>query len=235
MAVRIVQVNHLLASGVQPNVVDKDKRGGAHFAAAKGELEILQLLHSKGVDVDAEDAIGRSPMHYAALHDHESVVSFLMTKSAWLDACDATDCTALHLAARGGAATAANRLITLGAKTSLRNRWDLTALGMTLLCDEICPWYGRVYEVAWPTPSEYMLHPAFTSMHEQTKHQILLKPNSKVFTLMEIMCCRRGSLCRSYQRMHNTGASGNECYTRWRVATEWALDSISHCCCLWAH
>lgn len=142
MAVRVVQVSHLLATGVLPNVRDKDKRGGAHFAAAKGELEILQLLHSKGVDVDAEDAIGRTPAHYAALHDHDSVISFLATKSAWLDACDATDCTALHLAARGGAAAAAKRLIALGANTSLCNRWHLTAFGMTHLLDEICAWPG---------------------------------------------------------------------------------------------
>lgn len=125
----IVQVNDLLGDSVQPYVMDKDKRNGAHFAAAKGELEVLQLLHSKGVDMDAEDVLGRTPIHYAALHDHESIVSFLVLKSAWLDACDGTDCTALHLAARGGAAAAARRLVKLGAKINLRNQWDLTPFG----------------------------------------------------------------------------------------------------------
>lgn len=125
----IVQVNDLLGDSVQPDVMDKDKRNGAHFAAAKGELEVLQLLHSKGVDMDAEDVLGRTPIHYAALHNHVSIVSFLVLKSAWLDACDGTDCTALHLAARGGAAAAACRLVTLGAKINLRNQWDLTPFG----------------------------------------------------------------------------------------------------------
>lgn len=148
---QFLQVRDLLATGVHPGTLDADKRGGAHFAAARGELEVLQLLHSKGVDVDAEDALGRAPLHYAALHDHEHVISFLAAKSAWLDACDGTDCTALHLAARGGSAAAAGRLVKLGAKANLRNQWDLTALGVfeTSTCVLLCAtcvdagWRGR--------------------------------------------------------------------------------------------
>lgn len=128
-----VQANDLIAAGVQPNVVDADKRGGAHFAAARGELEVLKLLHSKGVDIDAEDTLGRAPLHYAALHNHESVIVFLEAKSAWIDACDATDCSALHLAARSGSDNAAVRLVMLGASAQLRNQWDLTALGVLCL------------------------------------------------------------------------------------------------------
>lgn len=127
----LTQAEGFLEKGVTPGVQDKEWRTGAHFAASRGELEMLQFLHSKGVDVDAEDSTGRSPLHYAALRDHESTVVFLASKGAWVDACDATDCSPLHLAARNNAAAAAARLLHLGAKSHIRNQWHLTAIGAT--------------------------------------------------------------------------------------------------------
>jgi ankyrin repeat protein len=126
----LLQAEGFLGRGVTPGVKDKEGRTGAHFAAAHGELEMLQFLYSKGVDVDAEDSIGRSPLHYAALRDHESVIVFLASKGAWVDSCDATDCSPLHLAARCGAAAAAARLLKMGAKSHIQNQWNLTALGV---------------------------------------------------------------------------------------------------------
>jgi ankyrin repeat protein len=123
------QAKGLLTKGVLPNLKDKEGRTGAHFAAARGEIETLQFLYSKGVDLDAEDNTGRTPLHYAALRDHESTVTFLSEKGAWIDACDATDCSPLHLAARGGSAATASRLLKLGAKHHIVNKWELTALG----------------------------------------------------------------------------------------------------------
>lgn len=127
-----MQVKGFLAKGVSPGVKDKEGRTGAHFAAARGEIETLQFLYSKGVDADAEDNTGRTPIHYAALRDHESTIVFLAEKGGWIDACDATDCSPLHLAARGGAPASASRLLKLGAKPHLQNKWELTALGTVL-------------------------------------------------------------------------------------------------------
>lgn len=134
-----LQAEGFIEKGVTPGIKDKEGRTGAHFAASRGELELLQFLHSKGVDVDGEDSTGRSPLHYAALRDHESTVVFLASKGAWVDSCDATDSSPLHLAARGGAPAAAARLLKLGAKSYIRNQWNLTALGVShaTCCDAI--------------------------------------------------------------------------------------------------
>lgn len=125
-----LQAEGFLEKGVTPGIKDKEGRTGAHFSASRGELEMLQFLHSKGVDIDAEDKTGRSPLHFAALRDHESAVVFLASKAAWVDSCDATDCSPLHLAARGGSAATAARLLKLGARSHIKNQWNLTALGM---------------------------------------------------------------------------------------------------------
>lgn len=121
----------MIADGVDPRTLDKTRRGGAHFAAAHGELPVLELLHSRGVDVDAEDLAGGAPLHHAAQGNHEGIVKFLVERGCWLDATDGDECTPLHYAARGGAAEAAARLCKAGAKASLRNTWDLTPAGAT--------------------------------------------------------------------------------------------------------
>lgn len=125
----VLQAEGFLEQGVAPGAKDKEWRTGAHFAASRGELEMLRFLYSKGVDIDAEDSTGRSPLHYAALRDHESTVVFLASKGAWVDACDATDSSPLHLAARNNSAATAARLLKLGAKSHITNQWQLAAIG----------------------------------------------------------------------------------------------------------
>lgn len=124
-----MQVEGFIGAGVDPRAVDAQQRGGAHFAASKGELPILQALHSQGVDLDSEDATGRAAVHYAALGNHESCVKFLADRSCWLDAADGDDCTPLHCAAQHGATETAVRLIKAGAKPALRNSAGLSPAG----------------------------------------------------------------------------------------------------------
>jgi ankyrin repeat protein len=133
-----VQVEGLIADGVQPSTLDTGGRSGAHFAASRGELQVLELLHSKGVDIDAEDERGRTPLHYAALGNHEACVKFLADRGCWLDATDADDCTPMHCAAMHGAEDAVIRLIKARATADLRNRWGLAPAGATLpLCQHV--------------------------------------------------------------------------------------------------
>eukprot|EP01023_Acetabularia_acetabulum_P008080 TRINITY_DN13506_c1_g1_i1.p3 TRINITY_DN13506_c1_g1~~TRINITY_DN13506_c1_g1_i1.p3 ORF type:complete len:100 (+),score=28.33 TRINITY_DN13506_c1_g1_i1:125-424(+) len=70
-------VQQLVSQGADLNYRDKNhQRQGIHFAASKGEVEILKFLQSKGADMDAEDGLGRSPLHYACLWDHEAAVKW---------------------------------------------------------------------------------------------------------------------------------------------------------------
>jgi ankyrin repeat protein len=129
VTVLCMQVEGLVTDGISPGVTDSSKHAGVHFAASKGELEILQFLHTKGVDLDVEDACGRSALHYAAANNHEAVIQYLAEKGCWLDATDEMECTALHLAASWNGPDAALRLIKCGAKPSLPNHWNLRPIG----------------------------------------------------------------------------------------------------------
>ena len=124
-----MQAETLLSLGANANVADRNGRRATHFAAHKGELQVLQLLSSKGADLDIEDTDGISPLQYAAIGNHEICVKFLAEKACWLDSFDKHDSTALHLAARHGAYDTAKRLLQLGAKKNLVNQRRLTALG----------------------------------------------------------------------------------------------------------
>ena len=126
---RWLQVEALIAGGIAPGATDRAKHSGAHFAAGRGELEVLQLLHAVGVDMDADDATGRSPLHYAAAGNHEAAVTFLVDKACWLDSTDEDNMTPLHHAAAWRAPEAAARLLKAGAKPQLVNDLDLRPIG----------------------------------------------------------------------------------------------------------
>lgn len=124
-----LQVEALIADGIAPGATDRAKHSGAHFAASREELEVLQLLHAKGVDLDADDANGRSPLHHAAAGNHEATVTFLISKGSWIDATDEDEMTPLHHAAAWRAPEAAARLLKAGAKPQLVNELGLRAIG----------------------------------------------------------------------------------------------------------
>lgn len=49
-----------LQKGVEPNLVDYDKRTALHLASSEGCLEIVVLLLEKGADVNSTDRWGRT-------------------------------------------------------------------------------------------------------------------------------------------------------------------------------
>lgn len=49
-----------LEKGVEPNLVDYDKRTALHLAASEGCEEIVVLLLEKGADVNSTDRWGRT-------------------------------------------------------------------------------------------------------------------------------------------------------------------------------
>jgi ankyrin repeat protein len=52
--------------GNVPNKLTHDSRNYLHWAASKGNLEIISLLLSKGAKIDAQDSHGASPVNFAA-------------------------------------------------------------------------------------------------------------------------------------------------------------------------
>ncbi|XP_065565838.1 26S proteasome non-ATPase regulatory subunit 10-like [Artemia franciscana] len=73
-----------------------------HCAARKGNLEICQLLVSKGAIIDALDSDNRTALHFAASEGNLEICQLLVSKGATVDALDSDNWTALHFAASKG-------------------------------------------------------------------------------------------------------------------------------------
>jgi ankyrin repeat protein len=81
------------------------KYGSALFNAVnKGNIEAVELLIAKGVDVDAKDDrfIGQTPLHRAAWKSYKEIVELLIAAGADVNAKDIIGLTPLHAAARSG-------------------------------------------------------------------------------------------------------------------------------------
>lgn len=113
----------LLANGASPNLPERDGDGALHAAAARGSVEIVEMLVRKGAIVDARDAAGRTPLDRAREAGHGAVVALLgraaelpRDRSTSRRAYDvegrpyrAPDLSAFSVAARGGIVGEAHR------------------------------------------------------------------------------------------------------------------------------
>ncbi len=66
-----------------------------HFAAQRGNLPMVELLLSQGVEIDGKGPLDMTPLHWAALMGHEPVVAFLLMKGAEINRRDVQGKTAL--------------------------------------------------------------------------------------------------------------------------------------------
>ena len=92
-----------------------------HFAASRGNLEVLSYLVRRvsSDDVEKKDSQGRTPFHYAAESSRASrVIDILVGKGCNIYAVDDKERTALHWAARWNNDKAVKKLIAMvGGKT----------------------------------------------------------------------------------------------------------------------
>ncbi|HUU16925.1 MAG TPA: ankyrin repeat domain-containing protein [Sedimentisphaerales bacterium] len=92
-----------------------------HEAAAKGDIDQVKSLISKGADVNSKESMGMTPLHYAALYGHKDMVEFLITKGADVNAKDLQGDTPVMSAIVGASANCKDvvqLLVTKGAQIS---------------------------------------------------------------------------------------------------------------------
>jgi ankyrin repeat protein/beta-lactamase regulating signal transducer with metallopeptidase domain len=121
LALLTVPTAIVLSAKAQSNAVDVS----LHEAAAKGDIDQVKSLISKGANVNAKDyrlgMIGMTPLHYASRGGHKDIVELLIAESADVNAKSQTGATPVILAAIG---TSPNRkqivqlLVAKGARVS---------------------------------------------------------------------------------------------------------------------
>ncbi|XP_014209663.1 uncharacterized protein LOC106640224 [Copidosoma floridanum] len=85
--------------------------GPLYVAAAVGQIEIVELLLAKGVEIDVKDTEGFTPLLAAVDKGHKDIVELLLKNGADLHARTNTSATTLHIAATNGDAEMVDLLI----------------------------------------------------------------------------------------------------------------------------
>lgn len=82
----------------QLNLLDNSGLGLIHWAADRGNVNVLQILLTHGVNIDLRDTDGQTALHYAASVDHLECVKLLIKFGADRTICDNDGQTCLSVA-----------------------------------------------------------------------------------------------------------------------------------------
>ncbi len=74
----IHEIQRLVASGIDLNASDYDKRTALHLAAAEGHLNVIKYLVDRKVEVNPRDRWGGTPLGDAQRGQHQEVVEHLL-------------------------------------------------------------------------------------------------------------------------------------------------------------
>ena len=100
-----------------------------HDAAKSGDLDQIQRLVVKGVDVNEPAVRGETPLIIAALAGNGDIVNYLLQRGADINAHSASGLSALHAAAYAGHSEIVSLLIAKGAMVNdSSNRFGTTPL-----------------------------------------------------------------------------------------------------------
>lgn len=123
-------LNGLLAGGANPNTPHRDTLP-LHFAARRGQMDIVDLLCRHGADIDARDAQGRTAVAQAVLAGEGKTIAALLKRGADADVADHDGNTPLHHAARLSKFDVMRQLIVAGAAQGMQNHAGDTPLHIT--------------------------------------------------------------------------------------------------------
>jgi hypothetical protein len=84
--------------GVDVTKADIKGRTALHFAATRGDTNMVKVLVSYGASVNQRDCNGNTPLHLACCTHHVGVVTALLKSGTDVNATDAKGVTPLHLA-----------------------------------------------------------------------------------------------------------------------------------------
>ena len=116
-------VRALLDKGADARAAHGDGMSALHWAAMKGDVELVAILVRAGANLKAATRIDEvTPLLLAAENGHTAVVRALLDAGADANATDASGTTALMLAAGAGAADAIRSLVERGADVNTRDR-----------------------------------------------------------------------------------------------------------------
>jgi ankyrin repeat protein len=95
-------ISALLVHRSNLTITDSLGRTPLHFAAAFGNLDILELLTQAGACLTVTDSKERNILHYAAKFGHRHVIQWITAKGIELSGIDRNGFNALHFAAESG-------------------------------------------------------------------------------------------------------------------------------------
>jgi hypothetical protein len=94
-------------------LTDSIGRYPIHFASARGNLPILDILEQAGADLTVVDSKGRNILHYAAQFGRCPAMQWISAKHVRLEVADHRGFTPLHLAAELGDLYAVSYLLSI--------------------------------------------------------------------------------------------------------------------------
>ncbi|XP_021147866.1 ankyrin repeat and death domain-containing protein 1B isoform X3 [Columba livia] len=98
------------------------------YAAKMNNLETMEKLFKKNVNMNAVDTLKRTAFHFAVARSHISAVDFLLHHKARLDIADQHGLTVIHLAAWNGNLDIMRKLVKAGADQKAKNEEGMNVL-----------------------------------------------------------------------------------------------------------
>ncbi|XP_062456481.1 ankyrin repeat and death domain-containing protein 1B [Rhea pennata] len=98
------------------------------YAAKMNNLETMEKIFKKNVNINAVDTLKRTALHFAVARNHVSAVDFLLHHKARLDIADQHGLTVIHLAAWSGNLDIMRKLVKAGADQKAKNEEGMNVL-----------------------------------------------------------------------------------------------------------
>jgi len=116
------------------NRVDPKKEGSTllHEAVQNNQMEVVELLLSKGASMKIKDNNGYTPLNWAVLMGHDNMVRLFINKGADINQTGADGMTLLHDAAYNGNREIVKMLLKKNAAINAKNRMGKTPLDLAV-------------------------------------------------------------------------------------------------------